>query len=59
MSVLRNRVEVFRYDDDASVANVVTSIVVPSNVIGSAVQIQVFRILRIISLAEVEVEVPI
>ncbi len=56
MTVLLNEVEVFRYDDSAPLANVVTSIVVPSNVIGNAVKIQLFGNTRVISLAEVEVE---
>jgi hypothetical protein len=56
MSVLLNGVEVFRYVDNASLANVVTSIVVPSNVIGNAVKIQLFGNNRVLSLAEVEVE---
>ena len=56
MTVLLNGIEVFRYDDNASLANVVTSIVVPSNVIGDAVKIQLFGDNRVLSLAEVEVE---
>ena len=56
MTVLLNEVEVFRYDDNASLAAVVTSIVVPSNVIGNAVKIQLFGTNRVVSLAEVEVE---
>jgi hypothetical protein len=55
LTVFRNGVEVFTYNDNASPAALVTSIPMTSKVIGDTVKIQLFGPDRVLSLAEVEV----